>query len=494
MLTPDAILSVYQRGPAAVIELVQQLQDDVAAQARQLAAQQDLLTALSARVKALEDQLATDSHNSSKPPSTDRTPPKPKSLRQRSGRKPGGQPGHAGPTLELVETPDQIVTHTPTHCHACGTALAPSPATGYDRRQVVDLPPLTLQVIEHRAECKPCPTCQQATTASFPAPVSQPVQYGPRIKAVGVYLRHYQLLPSARAAELLADLFGCTLGEGSLHAALQTCHAGLAQTEADIKQALQAAAVVHFDETGVDIAAKGQWLHVARTATLTHYTVDAKRGSAATDAIGVLPAFRGTAVHDAWSAYWTYACRHALCNAHHLRELTFLEEQHGQAWAAEMRHLLVEIKAAVEAARQAGATELAAGVVQTFAARYQQILEAGRAANPPPAEARPPGQRGRRKQSKAQNLLDRLARRQGAVLAFMADFAVPFDNNQAERDIRMMKVEQKISGGFRTAEGASMFCRIRGYISTMRKQGQHVLTALERVFTGNPLAPVFTAE
>ncbi len=199
-------------------------------------------------------------------------------------------------------------------------------------------------------------------------------------------------------------------------------------------------------------------------------------------------------MHDAWGAYWQYDCAHSLCNAHHLRELTFLEEQHGQAWAADMRTLLLEIKAAVARAKQAGVPQLTDAEGQAFEARYQQIVAAGRAANPPPAEARPAGQRGRRKQSKAQNLLDRLERRQAAVLAFMADFAVPFDNNQAERDVRMVKVEQKISGGFRTVEGAQMFCRIRGYISTMRKQGQHVLTALERVFTGNPLAPALAAE
>lgn len=494
MLTPDAILAVYARGPAAVIELVLQLQGEVAAQAAQLAAQQELLTALSARVKALEDRLATDSHNSSQPPSTDRAPPKPKSLRQRSGKKPGGQPGHPGKTLTLVDAPDQIVTHSLGQCAACGTALAHVAPTGYDRRQVVDLPPLTLEVVEHRAECKTCPTCQQPTTAPFPADVPQPVQYGPRLKAIGVYLRDYQLLPSARTAELLHDLFGCTLGEGTLQTARATAHTRLEPTEAQIKTALQAASVAHFDETGLDVAGKRQWLHVSSTATLTHYRCHAKRGTGATDDIGILPAFTGRAVHDGWSAYWTYACAHALCNAHHLRELTFLEEQQAQAWAGALRCLLREIYTAVERAKADGADGLPAAVTAAFATRYAESIAAGRAANPPPREERPPGQRGRRKQSKAQNLLDRLERRQAAVLAFMYDFAVPFDNNQAERDIRMVKVQQKITGGFRTAEGASMFCRIRGYISTMRKQGQHVLTALESVFIGKPLSPVFGTE
>ncbi|MCA1599383.1 MAG: IS66 family transposase [Chloroflexi bacterium] len=494
MLTPDAILATYQRGPTAVIELVLQLQDEVATQAAQLAAQQEVLTVLSARVKALEDQLATDSHNSSQPPSTDRTPPKPKSLRQRSGKLSGGQAGHPGTTLELVDSPDQIVTHTPAQCAACGTALTSVVPTGYTRRQVVDLPPLTLEVVEHRAVCTTCPTCQQPTTAPFPADVPQPVQYGPRLKAISVYLRDYQLLPSARTAALLHDLFGCTLGEGTLHTARQTAQTRLAQTETQIKTALQAAAVAHFDETGLDVAGKRHWLHVASTATLTHYACHAKRGAAATDEIGMLPHFTGRAVHDAWSAYWTYDCAHALCNAHHLRELTFLEEQQGQVWAGELRRLLGEIYTAVQRAKADGADGLPPAARAAFGTRYAEVLAAGRAANPPPCAARPAGQRGRRKQSKAQNLLDRLETRQAEVLAFLDDFAVPFDNNQAERDIRMVKVQQKITGGFRTAEGASMFCRIRGYISTMRKQGQHVLTALESVFTGKPLSPVFAAE
>ncbi|MCA1597595.1 MAG: IS66 family transposase, partial [Chloroflexi bacterium] len=377
MLTPDAILAVYTRGPAAVIELVLHLQAEVAAQAEHLAGQQDLLTTLTARVKALEDRLATDSHNSSKPPSTDRIPPKPKSLRQRSGKQPGGQPGHPGTTLTLVETPDQIVTHTPGQCATCGTCLAEVTVTRYDRRQVVDLPPLRLEVVEHRAACKVCPTCQQPTVAPFPPDVPQPVQYGPRLKAVGVYLRHYQLLPYARSAELLDDLFGCGLSEGTLHAALQTCHGHLAPTEAQIKAALQAAPVAHFDETGLDVGGKRHWLHVVSTATLTHYAAHAKRGTQATDAIDILPKFGGTAVHDAWSAYWTYPCAHALCNAHHLRELTFLEEEHGQAWAGEMRRLLLEIKAAVATAAQRGARQLPEAVVQRFEAGYQQIVAAG---------------------------------------------------------------------------------------------------------------------
>lgn len=495
MLTRAAIEALYQQGPDDIVALIEHLQArlaaqdaELAAQAAHLTAQQELVAALSARVKALEDRLATDSHNSSKPPSTDQRSPKPKSLRQPSGKKPGGQPGHQGKTLTLVDTPDQIVVHSPTQCSHCGTALTAISTDGYERRQVVDLPPLVLTVVEHRAEGKTCPACQQPTTAPFPSAVPARVQYGPRLKAIGVYLLDYQLLPFARASELLADLCGCTLSEGTLQTAIQTCAASLKGTEAAIKAALQHAAVAHMDETGLDVAGQRQWLHVVSTPTLTHYACHAKRGTGAMDAIGILPAFAGTSVHDGWSAYWTYACAHALCNAHHLRELTYLHEQEGQVWAAEMRTLLQQMHGAVEQAKAGGATQLAPATVARFEAEYQALVAQGLAAQPPPPPPLP-GQRGRRKQTKAKNLLDRLVGHRDAVLAFLHDFAVPFDNNQAERDVRMVKVQQKVSGGFRTEEGARAFCRIRGYISTMRKHGISALVALERVFNGTPSVP-----
>ena len=495
MLTRDAIEALYQQGPATIVALVEHLQArlatqeaELSAQAAHLTTQQEFVAALSARVKALEDHLATDSHNSSKPPSTDQRPPKPKSLRQRSGKKPGGQPGHPGTTLTLVDTPDQVVVHSPAQCAHCGMSLSTIAADTYERRQVVDLPPLVLTVVEHRAACKTCPACQQPTSAAFPPAVLAPVQYGPRLKAIGVYLLDYQLLPFARASELLADLCGCTLSQGTLQTAMTTCAAGLVETEAAIKAALQHAAVAHMDETGLAVAGKRHWLHVVSTSSLTHYACHAKRGRGAMDAIGLLPALVGTSVHDGWSAYWTYSCAHALCNAHHLRELTYLEEQEGQMWAGQMRTLLQQMYVAVEQAKAVRATQLAPTEVARFEAEFAALVEQGLAAQPPPPPA-VPGQRGRRKQSKAKNLLDRFVAQRAAVLAFLHDFAVPFDNNQAERDIRMVKVQQKVSGGFRTEEGARAFCRIRGYISTMRKQGISALAALERVFNGSPSLP-----
>jgi len=478
-LTRDEILAIYAAGPAAVVALVEQLLARLTQQEQQIAV-------LTARVNALEAHRRKDSHNSSKPPASDGLAKKTQSLRRPSGRPSGGQPGHPGTTLRFTPCPDAVVVHTPDTCAGCGAALAAVPESSQEARQVHDLPPLRLVVTEHQALTKVCPHCQTRTAARFPAGVTQPIQYGPGIRALAVYLHEYQLLPLARTQELLADLFGCSLCEGTLGNALATCFERLAPVEAAIQTALIGAPVVHFDETGARVAGKTQWLHQAGTERWTYYAVHPKRGRAAMDAIGILPRFRGTSVHDGWGAYAGYDCRHALCNAHHLRELIYVAEQTQQPWAPAMIALLREIKGAVATAQGAGQVALPAVQRAVFVDRYAALVAEGLAANPPPA---PTGQRGRPKQSAAKNLLDRLDRRREQVLAFMDDFAVPFDNNLAERDLRMMKVRQKISGCFRTEGGAATFCRIRGYISTLRKQGEHVLTALQSLFVGQPRLP-----
>lgn len=515
--TQEELLAIYRAGPVAVVALVEALLDRIAAlevaNAELAQANADLAT----RVKHLEDRLALDSHNSSKPPSSDWGPrgtpgrPQPRSLRPApgtSGRPSGGQPGHPGTTLRLVDTPDHLEIHRPAHCATCGTVLVSgahdTERVAAERRQVVDLPVLALAVTEHRVAHVACPTCGVETVGAFPVRVTQPVQYGDRLRATGVYLHDYQLLPYARATELLEDLFGAAgvaPCERTLQAAETTCFQALAATEDAIKAAVQRADQAHFDETSLRVDGHREWLHVASTRTLTHYGVHPKRGTVATDAIGNLPAFRGTAEHDAWAPYFTYDdCRHALCNAHLLRELIYLHEQHQQAWADELATLLVTGKDLVDTARATGADHLDEVLRATLDAHYDHLLDRGRAANPLPPpppplpSASPPGgtpprpkRRGRRKQTKAQNLLDRLNTRRREVLAFLDDFAVPFDNNQAERDLRMMKVQQKISGGFRTPAGAATFARIRGYLSTLRKQGLPVLHALEGVFAGTLL-------
>jgi transposase len=486
MMPREDIVAIYEQGPNAVVELVELLFAQLADQQEQLRSQQEMIASLTARLDELEDRLAKNSRNSSKPPSSDGIDkPKPKSLRGNSSKKPGGQKGHPGRTLSLVEDPEHVVVHAPEECEGCGGTLAGVEASGHQRRQVVEVPPLALEVTEHRAQRKRCSGCGRSTTASFPTQVSAAVGYGPRIKALTVYLMNYQLLPYERTRELLSDLFGePSPGAGTLHSALGSCFERLEDTEEAIKAGLGGARLGHFDETGLRVCGKGMWVHVASNTKLTHYAVHQKRGSEATEEIGILPSFRGVAVHDGLTAYGNYErCEHALCNAHHLRELTFVEEEHEQAWAGQMKALLSEIEEAVREEAASGGTRLSPETRDDFERRYQRVLKAGLAANPPPERT---GKKGRPKQSKGKNLVDRLDKHREAVLRFMHDFRVPFDNNQAERDLRMVKVRQKISGCFRTKEGAAAFLRIRGYISTVRKQGEHVLAALEGVFTGDP--------
>jgi transposase len=300
---------------------------------------------------------------------------------------------------------------------------------------------------------------------------------------------HFQLLPYERVVTLLDDLFGTLLSEGTLCGATKQAFTALAPVEEAILAALKGAKNAHFDETGQHIGGLLHWLHVTGTARLTYYKSHKKRGKAALDAIGILPVFTGRAIHDGWSAYRHYGCAHALCNSHHLRELTAVFEQQQQAWAGEMKTLLVAIKHAVDTARYQGQSRLPPLRECAFEGRYRALLRAGYKANPPPLSN---GKPGREKQGSARNLLLRLDEYQSCVLAFLYDFSVPFDNNLAERDIRMMKVKQKVSGGFRSQEGADAFNRIRGYISTLRKQGQQVLSALNGVFSGQPIMPDLT--
>jgi len=479
-MTRDEIKAIYDAGPETVITLVLSLFEQI--------------EQLTTRVAELEARLATNSRNSNQPPASD-GPAKPiKPTRQPSGKKPGGQKGHPGTTLKPSPAPDRIEYHSPPACAHCQRSLAAvaggqSPET----RQVFDLPPLKLEVTEHRLVNKICPHCAWVNDARFPSDRPAGVSYGANLKSLAVYLVNYHLLPWQRSCELIGDLTGQPIAEGTLATAIKQCAANLESCEEAIKQAIGQAAVGHFDETGVSVCGHRDWLHVASTPELTHYALNQKRGSQATDEIGILPEFAGRAVHDGWQSYFTYACEHALCNAHHLRELTFVDEQLKQPWAGGMIKLLVEIKQQVEQAASADAEQLPSAKQAEFEQAYDRLLAAGLALpenQPPP----PTGKRGRQKQSKAKNLLDRLSNRKRETLAFMSDFRVPFDNNLAERDLRMIKVQQKVSGCFRSSAGAKAFCRIRGYISSVKKQGRHVLSALKSVFTGQPLSLVIRAE
>lgn len=463
---------------------------------------------LKRRIAELEAaSVARDSHNSSLPPALD--PPAAKaanavrrtrSLRRPSGKLPGGQPGHPGHTRPRVEQPDRVVTHAPRECRGCGASLVGGYIVRSESRQVIDLPPVRPWVVEHRALTKRCRSCDKLTKGRFPAEVKAAVQYGRSVRARAVYLVSYQLLPYRRAAELLRDFFACPISAGSLRRVTAECAGRALTTEVEIKQRLRQAEVIHVDETGLRVEGAGSFVHVASTEGLTHYACDSRRGKPAMDDIGILPAFRGTSVHDGWPAYsYYYQCRHALCGAHLLRELTYIEESHPHQrgeWAEPLAKLLVEMKEAVEEAREAGRAALTEQEREEFFHRYDELVRRGLELNPErhirrrqvePGQATAKKGRGRTPQSEARKLVARLESRREEVLCFLTDFRVPFENNQAERDLRMIKLQQKVGGCFRSGEGARQFCRLQSVISTARKQGQAALESIEKVLRGQQL-------
>ena len=484
----EDILAIYKAGPEPVITFINSIQ----AENRKIIEQQaERIRELEEHIKSLEAMLNQNSHNSSKPPSTDNfahKKPMSKSQRIKSGKKVGGQEGHVGTTLIMVDNPDETEIYTVRRCKNCGKNFEDEIATDYERRQVFDIPPITIKIKEHRAEIKIC-TCGCINTADFPEDVKYPAQYGPRLAALAVYLHDYQLIPYDRCCELLSDVCGCEISPATLIRAENICFEKLESFEKEVKKLLNQCSVVNFDETGMRINGQRNWLHVASTSQMTYYMAHAKRGSEAMDDMEILPGFSGTAVHDFWKPYYKYDCKHSLCNTHITRELTGIYENYNQSWTNDMKALLLDIKNCVDEARKT-TKSLEPDRIRDFEEKYDKITKIGMKENPPPFIPQDQAKkRGKKSQSKPKNLLDRLVGYKNDILRFMHDFEVPFENNQAERDVRMMKVQQKISGTFRSSQGAVSFCRIRGYISTVKKNKLSVIDAIRDVFSGKPFIP-----
>lgn len=483
---------------------IARLEDELSNRARQVHQLNLTIKGLNKQLKEARKQthLAKEAHlahllknsqNSSKPPSTDQRK-RTRSLRQKSGKKAGGQVGHPGATLGFVEKPDHLVIHSSESCDFCGSSLSKSEILRSERCQVHELPPQKIEVTEHHAQTKVCDRCGMKNKAKFPAGVNAPVQYGQRVRSMAAYLLGYQLLPFARCVETMNDLFDCRLSAGTLATIFKECAREMVEPLLLIKEGLSKSEVLGVDETNLRVHQKQEWVHVSSTDQLTLLVHDKRRGTPAIEQIGILSGYKGVCVHDGFAAYDQYRhCRHSLCNAHILRELNYVIETSKPDWATEMKQLLLDIKATVSKAGEAGKKRLAVRRKDKLLGQYDQIVSEAGKLYEPLQRKKGPSKKPKKLESPiaaaARKLVNRLLGKRDEILLFMNDFSVPFDNNQAERDLRMLKVKQKISGCFRTTKGAEEFCRVRSYVSTMKKQGHGIMEAIKSVFAGETILP-----
>jgi len=439
---------------------------------------------LTERIVELEARLGQNSSNSSKPPSSDGySKPKPKSQRKKSGKKAGGQHMHKGYGTSMADKVTETKVITPETCPYCGEDLGNVPGGKTGTHYVMETPPVQATVTEYRNEEKTCPTCGKRVSAEYPPEAAATQQYGSNLKAFIVLLSETGMVAMNRVVEILEAATGMRISSGTVANTIEQCGKNLEKPVKSIKEAVKGAKTGHFDETGMRSQGGLKWLHTASTGRLTYLEMNGKRGKEAMDDIGILKDFKGTAVHDCLASYWNYGCVHSLCNAHLLRELSFIEERTGQRWAKEMIELLLEIKEAVEKRRKDKKTFLPKGELANYMKRYNNLVEEG--LNQNPEQAKPAGRRGRAKQTKARLLVLRLQKRKEEYLRFANDFNTPFDNNQAERDLRMAKVKQKVSGCFRSDKGEKSFATIYSFIQTLKKNRVSVFAELVKLFKGD---------
>ena len=435
----------------------------------------DKLNDLEKKIQDLEQQINKDSHNSNKPPSSDNPLKKTKSMRKRTGKKPGGQKGHKGTNLKQVTHPDEVSDITPKGLCSCKKNLKNAKVIDCVKRQLFDLLLPQLFVAEYKGNILQC-ECGKIHYPDFPYGLAREAQYGPNIKSLVVYLKQYGFISYDRIAELFSDIFDISISQGTFVNIINECSEKIKPCVEKIKEELKNSAVLNCDESGIRIEGSLHWVHSVGTENFTYYYPHKRRGFEAMETIGILPFFNGTIIHDHWKSYFRYEqCLHGLCNTHHLRELTFFEEK-GEKWAKKIKRCLNDAYKEKKENIYLGEKQ-----INKYKRRLRRLLNKGLRLHP--KQMKKNRTRGRPKQSNEYNFLNRLKERINDVLRFIIDPNVPFSNNLAERDIRMLKIQQKVSGTFRSMKGAIAFCRIRSYISSIKKCGQSVFKALTTIWS-----------
>ena len=436
---------------------------------------------LEARIKELEEKLGMNSSNSSKPPSSDNKLSKKKATQKNSEKRRGGQKGHKGNFLKKVEIPNKVVPLKSKVCKYCHKDIADVPSIKIEKRQLFDIPQIEIEVTEYQSHKVCCPHCQTMNQEKFPINVKATTQYGDNIKAWVSYLNAHHMLPYERIAELIEDMVKHKISTGTIYNFLSESYNNLEAFEERLKKELLKEEIVHADETGVNVQGNLKWIHIASSNSAVHYGVHNKRGHEAMDAIDILPNYQGVLIHDHWSPYLHYNnITHSFCNAHILRELQSQIDNHDKLWAKELQTLLKKANKIVKIHKEEQKTSLSNEIRDKIIKEYEKITSKAIKEYPPPKKS---NKRGRPKQEKGKNLLDRLIKHQTETLRFIDDFRVPFTNNLAERDLRMIKVKQKISGTFASFKGAELFCRIKSFIATLKKNSLSVLDGLRDSFT-----------